>query len=53
MGCGQSLPASVQDEIKEIERFAENKPNQMKSKLEELLTDNNTNNIQHIEESIL
>ena len=23
MGCGQSLPISVQDEIKEIERFVE------------------------------
>ena len=26
MGCTQSLPVSVRDEIKEIERFSESKP---------------------------
>ena len=33
MGCAQSLPVSVQDEIKEIERFAECENYQPKQKI--------------------
>ena len=44
MGCGQSLPISVQDEIKEIERFVESEKKPKAKKLAKQLKEGKKNN---------